>query len=68
MIENLLESLNILLLQHPHLIGVMRILFWAKSLLLVGVFCVFVYFVYSDDQVSGKKKAAKREPEGVFIA
>lgn len=68
MIENLLETLNTLLLQHPDLLGVMRWLFWFKSWLLVGVFSVFVFLVYTQQPLSGKRKNHKRQTQGVFIA
>ena len=68
MIENLLETLNTLLLQHPDLLGVMRWLFWFKSWLLVGVFSVFVFLVYTQQMPSGKRKNPKRQTQGVFIA
>jgi hypothetical protein len=68
MLENLFETLNVLLLQHPDLLGVMRFLFWFKSWLIVGVFSIFVYLVYTDGHPLGKKKLSKCQKQGVFIA
>jgi len=68
MLENLLDTLNVLLLQHPHLLEVMRFLFWFKSWLILGVFSVFVYLVYMEDRLQGKRKVLKRQARGVFIA
>lgn len=68
MIENLLESLNLLLLQHPHLLGVMRFLFWFKSWLLLGIFGFFVYLVYAENRLMAQRKAALKRKNGVFIA
>jgi hypothetical protein len=68
MLENFLDTLNVLLLQHPHLLGVMHFLFWFKSWLLLGVFSVFVYLVYTEQRLPGKRKLLKRQTQGVFIA
>ena len=68
MLENFLDTLNVLLLQHPHLLGVMRFLFWFKSWLLLGVFSVFVFLVYTEQRLLGKRKLLKRQTQGVFIA
>ena len=68
MLVNLLDTLNVLLLQHPHLLEVMRFLFWFKSWLILGVFSIFVYLVYTDGCLSGKRKVLKRQTQGVFIA
>jgi hypothetical protein len=68
MLENLLDSLNRLLSQHPHLLDAMRFLFVFKCWLLLGVFLLFVYLVYADGQALPKKKPAKPAPKGVFIA
>ncbi len=70
MIEELLEHLNMLLLQHPHLLHVMHILFWVKYWLLVGIFWGFVYVVYKEDKMinSGVRKRIKSKTETSFIA
>jgi hypothetical protein len=68
MLENLLNTLNVLLLQHPDLLGVMRFLFWFKSWLILGVFSVFVFLVYTDGCLPEKKKLLKRQTQGIFIA
>ncbi len=68
MLENLLDTLNVLLLQHPHLLEAMRFLFWFKSWLIVGVFSVFVCLVYMEQRLLGKRKPLKRQTQGVFIA
>jgi hypothetical protein len=68
MLENLLNTLNVLLLQHPNLLGAMRFLFWLKSWLIVAVFGIFVCLVYMDGQALGKQKLSKRQKQGVFIA
>ncbi len=54
MIESLLENLNILLLQHPNLLGAMRFLFWLKSWLILSVFSIFVLLVYTNGRLTGK--------------
>ncbi len=70
MIQNLLESLNALLLQHPHLLHLMYTLFWIKHWLLMGIMAAFIYFVYTDDRqgLSQKSKMLKPAPRDVFIA
>ncbi len=70
MIEDLLQSLNMLLLQHPHLLHVMHTLFWFKYWILVGIFWGFVYLVYTENKLiaSGTRKRSKSETETAFIA
>lgn len=68
MIEDLLTSLNVLLLQHPHLLGVMRTLFWVKNWLLLGIFGMFVYLAYREGYQAAGKKPAERRTEDIFIA
>jgi len=68
MIENLLDSLNLLLSQHPRLLDAMRFLFAIKCWLLLGVFSVFVCLAYADDQAKPRKKPARPKSEGIFIA
>ena len=68
MLENLLDTLNVLLLQHPHLLEAMRFLFWFKSWLILCVFSVFVCLVYMEQRLRGKRKTLKRQTQGVFIA
>jgi hypothetical protein len=70
MIEHLLDSLNAMLSHHPHLLHLMRLLFWAKSWILFGIFARFVYLVWKEQDV-GKKAGqgpAKAQPASVFIA
>jgi len=70
MIENLLESLNALLLQHPHLVHLMHTLFWIKHWILMGIMGVFIYLIYTDEQqaLSRKRTTLKPAPGGIFIA
>jgi hypothetical protein len=68
MLENLLETLNVLLLQHPNLLGAMRFLFWLKSWLILAVFGIFVCLVYLDGHPLAKQKLSKPQKQGVFIA
>lgn len=70
MIENLLDSLNLLLLQHPHVLHVMHTLFWIKYWLLLGIVGIFIYLVYSDGDhmIASKTGAADPATESIFIA
>lgn len=68
MLENLLVNLNALLVQHPDLLGFMRFLFWLKSWLLLCVFSIFVYLVYTDGRLSVEKKLNKQSTQGIFKA
>jgi hypothetical protein len=68
MLENLLVTLNALLVQHPDLLGFMRYLFWLKSWLLLCVFSIFVYLVYMDGRLSEVKKLIKQSIQGNFKA
>jgi hypothetical protein len=71
MFENLFDSLNLLLLQHPHVLHVMRTLFWVKYWLLLGIVGVFVYLVYTDqdNKITPKNNGTpKPAPGSVFIA
>lgn len=70
MIENLLDSLNVLLLQHPHLLQVMHTLFWIKYWLLLGIVGVFIYLAFTDDAqpLPGANHPAKAISETLFIA
>jgi hypothetical protein len=70
MIENLLDSLNALLLQHTHLLHLMHVLFWIRYWILMAIMGVFIYLVYTDarQDLAGKRAAAKPAPGGIFIA
>lgn len=66
MIEDLFAPLNALILQHPHVLQVMRTLFWFKSYLLLALFGCFVYLACTDRQLNdvqsrGSRKAKPRD-------
>jgi hypothetical protein len=70
MLENLLDSLNALLLQHPPLIQLLHLLFWVKYWLLTVIMSVFVCLVYSENTVELSDEAAAKPSaaEHTFIA
>lgn len=70
MMQNLLESLNALLLHHPHLLHLMRIFFWIKHWILMGIMGVFIYLIYTDDRqpLPQRRKMLKPASDDVFVA
>jgi hypothetical protein len=71
MIEDLMHSLNGMLLQHPDLLHVMYVLFWIKYWILTAIMGVFLYLVYFRNQQYPLRKTAsdnKQKPSDAFIA
>lgn len=71
MIEDLFASLNALLGQHSHLLHAMRILFWIKSYLLLGIYGVFVYLAFTDPELNAVhqlRNEPKARSKGVLVA
>lgn len=70
MIENLADFINAMLLQHPHLLRLMRTLFWVKYWALTGIMGVFIGLVYFGDQRNDvpKGKPDEQTEKRIFIA
>ncbi|QSA98364.1 hypothetical protein [Methylococcus sp. EFPC2] len=70
MIESLLDTINLFLLQHPHLLHVMHTLFWIKYWLLLAIVGLFVYLVYTNDEHKFGATSGEIDPasESIFLA
>lgn len=70
MIEDILYSINTLLLHHPHLLRVMHVLFWVKYWILTGLMGVFVFLAYAEDykRSEEKRQTAESKSAGRFLA
>ena len=70
MIENLVDSINLLLAQHPNMLHLMFKLFWLKYWILMGLMARFIYLAYSGSkpQAPQIETTDKPEAENIFIA